>query len=98
MLLTLGETPDPGLLGSLALGYLGTFLMVATIGGGLEEPGWRGFTLPSLQQRRSPVILGGYLAAALALTVATRGRLGLPRPTAESLVSARTLPLSHEKN
>ncbi len=161
VLFALGETPDLALLGSLAPAYLGTFLMVATIGGGLEEPGWRGFALPALQQRRSPliatlilglgwgiwhvplygplgfivplvlaffytwlynrtgsvlvclvlhasftpaqdyltlvpdaaivdaVILGTYVAVALALTVATRGRLGLRRSKAGSQLPPR---------
>ena len=35
------------------------------------------------------VILGTYLAVALALTVATRGRLRLPRSTAESQLPPR---------
>ena len=35
--------------------YLGTFLVVLTIGGGLEEPGWRGFALPRLQEQHTPV-------------------------------------------
>jgi len=59
----LGQTPGRSLLGSLAPAYPGTFLMVATIGGGLEEPGWRGFALPAMQQRRSPVV------ATLTLTI-----------------------------
>jgi membrane protease YdiL (CAAX protease family) len=35
--------------------YAGTFVFVLLIGGGLEEPGWRGFGLPLLQERYSPV-------------------------------------------
>jgi membrane protease YdiL (CAAX protease family) len=35
--------------------YAGTFAVVLVVGGGLEEPGWRGFGLPLLQQRLSPV-------------------------------------------
>ena len=162
VLLPLGESPDLGLLDGLGPAYLGTLLLVATIGGGLEEPGWRGFALPALQQRRSPliatlllglgwgiwhvtlygplgfivplvlaffytwlynrtgsvlvclvlhasftpaqdyltlvpeaaivdaVILGTYIAAAAAaLTLATRGRLGLPRPTPKSQLPPR---------
>ena len=34
---------------------VGTFLVVLTVGGGFEEPGWRGFALGRLQQRLSPV-------------------------------------------
>ncbi|MCY7324650.1 MAG: CPBP family intramembrane metalloprotease [Microbacteriaceae bacterium] len=56
-----GPGPRPGLLDlslfdSLAPADPGTLLAVATIGRGIEEPGWRGFTLPALQQRRSPLI------------------------------------------
>jgi membrane protease YdiL (CAAX protease family) len=44
---------------SLALGrlpaYAGTFIFVLFVGGGLEEPGWRGFGLPLLQQQLSPL-------------------------------------------
>ena len=35
--------------------YLGTFVFVLFLGGGLEEPGWRGFGLPVLQERYSPL-------------------------------------------
>ncbi len=33
-----------------------TFLMTATIRGGIEEPGWRGFLLPELQKRFNPLV------------------------------------------
>lgn len=35
--------------------YLTTFVFVLFLGGALEEPGWRGFGLPVLQARYSPV-------------------------------------------
>jgi uncharacterized protein len=35
--------------------YARTFAFVLVLGGALEEPGWRGFGLPLLQQRYSPV-------------------------------------------
>jgi uncharacterized protein len=35
--------------------YAGTFVFVLLLGGALEEPGWRGFGLPELQKRHSPV-------------------------------------------
>ncbi len=35
--------------------YLSTLIFVLCLGGGLEEPGWRGFGLPVLQKRYSPL-------------------------------------------
>lgn len=36
--------------------FLLTFLMTATLRGGMEEPGWRGFLLPELQKRFNPLV------------------------------------------
>jgi len=51
----LGEDIDA--IGSADLGqsYLLTWVLTATLFGGLEEPGWRGHALPLLQEDRSPV-------------------------------------------
>ncbi|MEG3614694.1 type II CAAX endopeptidase family protein [Isoptericola haloaureus] len=50
-----GQEIDLALLGDRLPAYLMTFLAVATIGGGFEEPGWRGFALPRLQERFAPL-------------------------------------------
>ena len=54
-LAALGQDIDLSLLDDRLPAYLGTFLLVVTIGGGFEEPGWRGFALPRLQLDHSPV-------------------------------------------
>ena len=51
----LGQEIDVSLLPGRLLTALGTFFLVLTVGGGFEEPGWRGFALGRLQQRLSPV-------------------------------------------
>lgn len=56
MLSVLGTPVDVSLLADRAPGYVGTFVFVSILGGGLEEPGWRGFALPRLEARfRTPV-------------------------------------------
>jgi membrane protease YdiL (CAAX protease family) len=51
----LGQDVELGLLGERLPAYLATFVMVLVLGGGLEEPGWRGFALPRLQEHHTPV-------------------------------------------
>jgi membrane protease YdiL (CAAX protease family) len=50
-----GRPVDPSLLAARAVPYLGTLLVVMVVGGGQEELGWRGFLLPRLEARHSPV-------------------------------------------
>jgi membrane protease YdiL (CAAX protease family) len=56
ILVVLGGRLDLAPLLVIGPGYIGTFLMVATVGGGLEEPGWRGFALPGMQAKHSPLV------------------------------------------
>jgi membrane protease YdiL (CAAX protease family) len=51
----LGEEVDLVRLGDAIPAYLATFVAVVLVGGGQEEPGWRGFALDRYQARHSPV-------------------------------------------
>jgi membrane protease YdiL (CAAX protease family) len=55
-LMVLGHEVEWGLAPERAPAYLLTFLLTATIFGGQEEPGWRGYALGELQRRHSPMI------------------------------------------
>lgn len=50
----LGGSLDFTLLSDRLAGYLPYLLFLALVGGGNEEPGWRGWGLPTLQQSHSP--------------------------------------------
>lgn len=50
-----GHPVDWGLTLDRAPAYASTWLFVLLLGGGLEEPGWRGFGLPHLLESHSPV-------------------------------------------
>ena len=56
ILVLFGYDINPALLLERVPAYLATLAFVAVLGGGLEEPGWRGFALPRLQQRYTPVV------------------------------------------
>ena len=55
VLQVLGEPVDWTLAAERLPSYAGTFLFVLVLGGALEEPGWRGFGLPALLARHTPV-------------------------------------------
>lgn len=51
----LGTDVDWSLLPGRLPSYLLALVLTATLFGGLEEPGWRGYALPRLQARRTPL-------------------------------------------
>jgi len=56
VLVVLGRDLGLSLLAGRVPSLVGTFLVVGTVGGGLEEIGWRGFALPRSEEVRSPVV------------------------------------------
>ena len=50
-----GESLDFGLVGERAAAFLPLLVFCLLVNGGPEEPAWRGFALPRLQERFSPV-------------------------------------------
>ena len=52
----LGQQPAWSSLPDRVPSYLQTFLLTLVFFGGQEEPGWRGFALPRLQSRYSPMV------------------------------------------
>jgi membrane protease YdiL (CAAX protease family) len=52
----LGDPIDWSLALDRAPDYAGTFLFVLVLGGAMEEPGWRGFGLDTLQRSHSPLV------------------------------------------
>lgn len=52
---TLGEELDWSIVDDRVVAFLPSLLIIALIFGGNEEPGWRGFALPRLQDRFGPV-------------------------------------------
>jgi membrane protease YdiL (CAAX protease family) len=82
VLALLGEPVDWGLTLERAPSYAATWVFVLVLGGALEEPGWRGFGLPHLLERHTPVTATLILGLVWGLWhVPVYGPLGFVVPT-----------------
>lgn len=59
-----GESVEIGLVAERWPLYLASFAFTLVLGGALEEPGWRGYALPRLQQRFTPLAATAILGLA----------------------------------
>lgn len=80
VVLALAGVPlEPSVLAERLPMYPVAFVFVLLVGGGQEEPGWRGFALPRLQRRYSALAASLVIGAVWAVWHAPLFAVGLPR-------------------